>query len=92
VGVFETGFAAQDDVSADVTMYCLGSILAEQAHRSNRGDFGKLMESALAGLLEAMPRTSQSRALRLSYELSVAEEPLPVQRPKPRLVYSRPCA
>jgi hypothetical protein len=90
VRVVETGFAAHDEVSADVTMYCLGSILAEQAHRSNRGAFGKLMENALAGLLEAMPRESQGQALRLSYELAVVDEPQPAPKPKLRLVYSRP--
>jgi hypothetical protein len=90
VSFIETGLAARGDVSADVTMYCLGSILAEQAHRSNRGAFGKLMENALAGLLEAMPRTSQGQALRLSYELAMVEEPLPAPKPKLRLVYSRP--
>jgi hypothetical protein len=90
VQVGETGLAAHDDVAADVTMYCLGSILAEQAHRSDRGEFGKLMETALAGLLEAMPRAKQSQALRLSFELAVVDEPLPVQKPNLRLVYSRP--
>jgi hypothetical protein len=79
-----------NDTSSEVTLYCLGAILAEQAFRNSCAEFGKMLEPALDTLLKSMPRDLQWQALRLSYEMAMAGVPgeAPV-KPKLRLVYSR---
>jgi hypothetical protein len=76
-----------NEASNEVTLYCLGAILAEQAFRNSCAEFGKMLEPALDALLKSMPRDLQGQALRLSYEMAMAGDP-PV-KPKLRLVYSR---
>lgn len=70
-----------------VSLYCLATLVVEEAQRHGRAGFARQMESAMAGLLEEMPRAEQSQALRLAYEMAMAgENPT---TPKLRLVYSR---
>jgi hypothetical protein len=82
--------APKSETSQEVTLYCLGAILAEQAFRNSCAEFGKMLEPALDALLKSMPRDLQGQALRLSYEMAVAGTPGDVPaKPKLRLVYSR---
>jgi len=70
-----------------VRLYCLGTLVADEASRSGFGDFARALESALQGLLSGLSRGEQGDALRLSYELALGgEDPAP---PRLRLVYSR---
>lgn len=86
----EGDIATKPDTSNEVTLYCLGAILAEQAFRNSCAEFGKMLEPALEALLKSMPRDLQGQALQLSYEMAVAGvvDEAPV-KPKLRLVYSR---
>jgi hypothetical protein len=68
-------------------VYCLATLVAEEAQRHGWSGFAKSIETALASLLEQMPRDQQSQALRLAYEMAMAGESPAV--PKLRLVYSR---
>jgi hypothetical protein len=70
-----------------VSIYCLASLVAEEAQRGGHKGLAKSIESALSTFLSAMPRDVQSQALRLSYEMALGgESPSP---PRLRLVYSR---
>lgn len=70
-----------------VSVYCMGSLVANQAARDGFIDFAKSIEGALEGFLGSMNRDQQFQALRLSYEFALeGEEPAP---PRLRLVYSR---
>jgi hypothetical protein len=70
-----------------VHLYCLGTLVADEASRNGFGAFARSLETALDGLLSGLPRDEQATALRLSYEMAVGdEEPAP---PRLRLVYSR---
>jgi hypothetical protein len=70
-----------------VSIYCMGSLVANQAARDGFADFAKSLESALTGLLARLPREQQKQALRLAYEMSLdGAAPAP---PRLRLAYSR---
>jgi hypothetical protein len=70
-----------------VHLYCLGTLVADEASRNGFGEFARSLETALDGLLSGLPRDEQATALRLSYEMALREEePAP---PRLRLVYSR---
>jgi hypothetical protein len=70
-----------------VSVYCLGTLVAEEAQRSGHPGFAKSIEAALSTFLTTMPRDLQSQALRLAYEMALGgESPVP---PRLRLVYSR---
>jgi hypothetical protein len=70
-----------------VSVYCLGTLVAEEAQRTGCAGFAKSLEKMLSGFLEGLPRDIQSQALRLSYEMAAGGENPSV--PKLRLVYSR---
>jgi hypothetical protein len=75
------------DKSSAVGMYCMGSLVANQAARDGFTDFARSVESALQSFLGGMNREQQFQALQLSYELALeGVEPAP---PRLRLVYSR---
>ena len=73
--------------SGAVSVYCLATLVAEEAQRNGCEDFAKSLETVLSGFLAGLPREQQAQALRLSYEMAVGGEN-PTQ-PKLRLVYSR---
>lgn len=75
------------DKSSAVGVYCMGSLVANQAAQDGFTDFAKSVENALQGFLGGMSREQQFQALQLSYELALeGVEPAP---PRLRLVYSR---
>ena len=78
----------QETASGDaVHLYCLGTLVADQASRSGFGEFARSLETALDGFLSGLTRDEQATALRLSYEMALGgEEPAPSRL---RLVYSR---
>ena len=76
-----------DDAPKAVSLYCMASMVANEAAREGHAGLAKALEGALAGFLSGLSRDLQSQALRLSYELALqGEEPAP---PRLRLVYSR---
>ncbi|MCB1431145.1 MAG: hypothetical protein KDK75_01595 [Alphaproteobacteria bacterium] len=78
---------AREGQQAPLDLYCMGSLLADEASRSGQRAFARSIETALELLLGNMSREDQRSALRLSYELTLGgEEPAP---PRLRLVYSR---
>lgn len=70
-----------------VSLYCIASLVADQASKGGHPEFARGLESAMQGMLNAMNRDQQASALRLSYEIALGRtEPAP---PRLRLVYSR---
>lgn len=70
-----------------LSVYCLGTLVAEEAQRNGCADLAKKLENVLSGFLADLPRDLQSQALRMSYEMALGgENPA---TPKLRLVYSR---
>lgn len=83
----ETERLTQGAQRSPLDLYCMGSLLADEASRTGNIMFAQSIEQALNTLLGSMPREDQRTALRLSYELAVGgAEPAP---PRLRLVYSR---
>jgi len=83
----ETGRLLQATNASAVSLYCMGSLVANEASREGHIGLAKSIEAALETLLTDMPRDQQGHALRLSYELALqGEQPAP---PRLRLVYSR---
>jgi hypothetical protein len=69
------------------SLYCMASMVADEASRNGFGDFARALEAALDDFLTGMSRDQQSIALRLSYEAALRGlDPAP---PRLRLVYSR---
>lgn len=65
----------------------MATLVAQEATRGGHDDFAKSLEGLLGGFLAGLPRDTQRRALRASYEMALAgEEPAP---PRLKLVYSR---
>ncbi|MFT3986130.1 hypothetical protein [Aestuariivirga sp.] len=71
-----------------VSVYCLASIVAEQAKQNGFAPFANALENALESLLSGLPRDEQKQALRLSFDIATAG--LSTSAPKLKLVYSRP--
>ena len=70
-----------------VSMYCMASLVADEASRNGFKDLATSLESALSSFLSGLPRDEQHHALRLSYEMALGgDEPAP---PRLRLIYSR---
>lgn len=83
----EQKLLAQAKASGAVGVYCMATLVAEEAMRNGCDAFAKSIEKALQGFLSGMPHEQQWRALRLSYEMAMSEaEPA---RPRLRLAYSR---
>lgn len=72
----------------EVSMYCLGSYLIEEARDSGFHDLARDLEGVFGGFLRMMPRAQQAEALQVSYELAMSNEET-VCRPQLRLVHSR---
>ena len=73
--------------SSPVSLYCMGSLVADEASRNGFPDLARSIETALGGFLSGLTRDEHRQALRLSYEMALGgEEPAP---PRLRLVYSR---
>lgn len=82
---FETVTSAETPDA--VNLYCIGTLVADEASRGGFADFARSIEASLCAFLSGMSRDEQARALRLSYELALGgQEPAP---PRLRLVYSR---
>lgn len=87
MGISEFGKVTRAGNATAVGLYCMASMVANEASREGHGDLAKLIETALQGFLTGLPRDQQSQALQLSYELALdGESPAP---PRLRLVYSR---
>lgn len=87
MSIVELDRLSRGDQSNGLSLYCMGTLVADEAARMGFSDFAKSMEAALSGLLSGMPRDEQRSALRLSYEMALGgEDPAP---PRVRLVYSR---
>jgi transposase InsO family protein len=71
----------------EIDLYCMTTLLADEASRFGRKAFSRAIEEAGAMLLAGLPRVSQIQALHRSYEASLGGEP-PAPAPV-RLVYSR---
>lgn len=70
-----------------VHLYCMATLVAEEASRHGFRDFASSLEKALHGLLSGLTREEQATALRISYEMALGgDEPAP---PRLRLAYSR---
>jgi hypothetical protein len=80
-------YLAKENEQTPLNLYCMGTLLADEASRCGQGAFAESIEKALNDLLGGMSRNEQRSALRLSYELALgSEQPAP---PRLRLVYSR---
>jgi hypothetical protein len=78
---------ARNGQGSPIGLYCMGSLVANQAARDGHVGLAKSIEGALEGFLASMTRDQQFQALRLSYEIALeGDEPVP---PRLRLVYSR---
>lgn len=83
----EFGQHSHGGSSSTASIYCMGTLVADEASRSGHADLAKSIEDALSTFLSGLPRDEQRLALRLSYEIALGEEePAP---PRLRLVYSR---
>lgn|GEM_PF-5139718 len=71
-----------------VSVYCLASLVAEQAKQNGFAPFANALENALESLLSGLPRDEQKQALRLSFDMATAGHSSP-SAPKLKLVYSR---
>lgn len=75
------------DPANPANLYCMASLVADEASRSGFPDFACALEAALERFLSAMPREEQSNALRLAYEAALkGHDAAP---PRLRLIYSR---
>lgn len=83
----ESGERQKSGTGGALHLYCLGTLVADEASRSGFRDFAHSLETALCRLLSGLSREEQGEALRLSYEMALGgEEPAP---PRLRLAYSR---
>jgi hypothetical protein len=70
-----------------VSLYCMGTLVADEASRNGFSELARSMEGALGGFLAGLTRAEQQQALTLSYEMALGgTEPAP---PRLRLAYSR---
>ena len=78
---------SRTDAAGPVSLYCMGTLVADEASRNGFRDLAKSIEDALGSFLSGLPRDQQKQALRLSYEMALGgEEPAP---PRLRLVFTR---
>ena len=70
-----------------VNMYCMATLVADEASRGGYKELAKSLEAALFSFLSGLTHDEQRQALRYSYELALGgDEPAP---PRLRLAYSR---
>ena len=72
-----------------VQVYCLATMVAEEARLAGCNRFAKDIEGALDGLIAGLPRAERREALQLSFELAMAAVSGQPAQPHLRLVYSR---
>ena len=78
---------SQSNETGAVGMYCMVTLVADEASRNGFPELAKSMEAVIGGFLSGLPRDQQRSALRLSYEMALGgEAPAPTRL---RLVYSR---
>ncbi len=83
----ESDVLSRTDAASPVSLYCMGTLVADEASRKGFRDLAQSIESALGNFLSGLTRDQQKQALRLSYEMALGgEEPA---APRLRLVYSR---
>ena len=82
---------ARANMPSAVNVYCMATLVAEEAARSGQISFAKSIEECLAEFLAELPREQQRLALKLSFEMAMSENQSDAQPapPKLRLVYSR---
>ena len=69
------------------SVYCMATLVAEEATRNGFKDLATSIETAIGGFLSGLSRDEQRQALRLSFEMALGgESPAP---PRLRLAYSR---
>ena len=69
------------------SIYCMATLVAEEATRNGFKDLATSIETAIGGFLSGLTRDDQRQALRLSYEMMLGgDSPAP---PRLRLAYSR---
>lgn len=84
---FEFGQLSQPETPRAVKLYCMATMVADEASREGESALAKSLENALDGYLAGLPKDLQRQALRFSYELALQDtDPAP---PRLRLVYSR---
>jgi hypothetical protein len=86
------GERQETGIGEAVHLYCLGTLVADEASRNGFDAFARSLETALDGLLSGLPRDEQAAALRLSYEMALGDMAVGDKEPAPprlRLVYSR---
>lgn len=78
---------ARVEKMSGVSLYCMASLVADEASRHGFAEFAKSVEASLTSLLSEFTPDQQRHALKLSYEMALGgcEE----ARPRLRLVYSR---
>lgn len=87
MGRVELDNLANHGGSSSISIYCMTSLVADQASRDGYPDLAKSIHKALEDFLTGLTREQQMDALRLSYELALrGQDPSP---PALRLVYSR---
>lgn len=84
---FEFETASKPQPEGAVSVYCLGTLVAEHAQKQGHDGFAKSIETALNSFLGTLPRDVQTQALKLAYEMAVGGES--PAAPRLRLVYSR---
>lgn len=77
----------ETDPANPANLYCMASLVADEASRSGFREFAHALDAALEIFLSGMPRDQQFTALRLAYEAALkGHDAAP---PRLRLVYSR---
>ncbi len=84
---FESEASSQPQPEGAISVYCLGTLVAEHAQKHGHDGFAKSIELALNSFLGTLPRDLQSQALKLAYEMAIGGES--PAAPRLRLVYSR---
>ena len=75
------------DAAKAVNLYCMASMIADEASETGYAEFARALEDALSGFLASLPREAQGAALRLSYEMALGGAG--AEPPRLRLVHSR---
>jgi hypothetical protein len=83
----EIDMPSQTGKTGAASLYCMATLVADEASRNGYPALAKSIETALDVFLAVLPRGEQRQALRMSYEMALdGDEPAP---PRLRLVYSR---
>ncbi len=87
MSILEFDTRSSPDMSSAVNIYCMTTLVADEASRGGYKELAKSLETVLYGFLTGLTHDEQRQALRMSYELALhGDEPAP---PRLRLAYSR---